>query len=85
MERAGYNRIVDALADVPSLTFEHPTGGASTTPSVVALRGPDPSETLIALDTQILNNGNTGDLDLSRFPVAAFSNVAITEGLGQRQ
>ncbi|HKU67350.1 MAG TPA: TonB-dependent receptor, partial [Candidatus Baltobacteraceae bacterium] len=29
-----------------------------------------------------LNDANTGDLDLSRFPVAAFSNVDVTEGLG---
>lgn len=82
MERAGYDRVVDALAAVPSLTFAHPGGGSSTGPTVVALRGPDPSETLVTLDTQILNDGNTGDLDLARFPVAAFSNVAITEGLG---
>lgn len=82
MERIGYDRVVNALAAVPSLTFARPGGGASTAPTVVALRGPDPSETLVALDTQILNDGNTGDLDLARFPVAAFSNVAITEGLG---
>lgn len=82
MEREGADRIVDSLTEVPSLTFARSDGGASTGPSLVALRGPDPSETLIALDGQILNDGNTGDLDLSRFPVAAFSNVNVTEGLG---
>lgn len=82
MERLGYDRVVNALAAVPSLTFAHPGGGASTAPTVVALRGPDPSETLVTLDTQVLNDANTGDLDLACFPVAAFSNVAITEGLG---
>jgi outer membrane cobalamin receptor len=82
MERAGTSRLVDALASIPSVTFARPDGGGAAAASLVALRGPDPSETLIALDGQILNDGNTGDLDLSRFPVAAFSNVAVTEGLG---
>ncbi|HEV7179623.1 MAG TPA: TonB-dependent receptor, partial [Candidatus Baltobacteraceae bacterium] len=40
--------------------------------------------TLIALDGQILNDGNTGDLDVSRFPVAAFRALDVTEGLGPR-
>ena len=82
MELSGNDRVVDALATVPSLTFARPDGGNDASPSLVALRGPDPSETLVALDGQILNDANTGDLDLARFPVAAFSNVAITEGLG---
>lgn len=47
-----------------------------------ALRGPDPSESLIALDGQLLNDGNTGDLDLSRLPVAAFSAIDLNGGLG---
>lgn len=82
MEREGADRIVDSLAEVPSVTFARRDGGSATGPSLISLRGPDPSETLIALDGQILNDGNTGDLDLSRFPVAAFSNVNVTEGLG---
>ncbi len=82
MDALGVSRIVDALAAVPSLTFTRPDGGASSAPSVVSLRGPDPSETLIALDGQLLNDGNTGDLDLSRLPVAAFSAVDVSEGLG---
>lgn len=81
-ERMGYDRVIDGLAEVPSLTFARPHGGASTGPAVVALRGPDPSETLITLDGQLLNDANTGDLDLSLFPVAAFSAVDVTEGLG---
>ncbi|MFN2528110.1 MAG: TonB-dependent receptor domain-containing protein [Candidatus Baltobacteraceae bacterium] len=84
MEDAGNDRIIDALPEVPSVTLPRPDGGAATAPAVVALRGPDPSETLVTLDGQILNDGNTGDLDLSRFPVAAFSAVNITEGLGPR-
>lgn len=71
MEREGADRVIDSLAEVPSVTFARRDGGAATGPSLVSVRGPDPSETLIALDGQILNDGNTGDLDLSRFPVAA--------------
>ena len=84
MDERGNDRVVDALAEIPSVTFARPDGGASSAPSLVALRGPDPSETLIALDGQILNDANTGDLDLSRFPVAAFRAVDVTEGLGPR-
>ena len=84
MEDAGNDRIIDALPEVPSVTLPRPDGGAATAPSVVALRGPDPSETLVTLDGQILNDGNTGDLDLSRFPVSAFASVNITEGLGPK-
>lgn len=80
--RAGVTRVVDALTEIPSLTFARPDGGASTAPYLVALRGPDPSETLVALDGQILNDNNTGDLDLAHFPMAAFNAVSVVEGLG---
>jgi outer membrane receptor protein involved in Fe transport len=81
-ERLGYDRIVDGLQTLPGATFVRPDGGASSAVSVVALRGPDPSESLVALDGQLLNDGNTGDLDLARFPAAAFSAVDVNEGLG---
>ena len=83
-ERRGFDRIIDALTEVPSVTLPRPDGGSAAAPAVVALRGPDPSETLVTLDGQLLNDANTGDLDLSRFPVAAFSSVDVTEGLGPR-
>ncbi|HVA26635.1 MAG TPA: TonB-dependent receptor [Candidatus Baltobacteraceae bacterium] len=82
MDRAGDARVIDALATLPGATFAHPDGGGASAISVVALRGPDPSESLVALDGQLLNDGNTGDLDLSQFPIAAFSSVNVTEGLG---
>ena len=81
-DRLGDDRVIDGLAAVPSVTFSRPTGGAESAISVVSLRGPDPSEALDTLDGQLLNDGNTGDLDLSRLPVAAFSSVDLTEGLG---
>jgi outer membrane receptor protein involved in Fe transport len=81
-DRLGEDRIVDALQTLPGATFARPDGGAASAVSVVALRGPDPSESLIALDGQLLNDGNTGDVDLARFPTAAFSAIDVTEGLG---
>jgi outer membrane receptor protein involved in Fe transport len=81
-DRLGEDRVVQGLQAIPSATFARPDGGAASAISVVALRGPDPSESLIALDGQLLNDGNTGDLDLSRLPVATFSAVDVTEGLG---
>jgi outer membrane receptor protein involved in Fe transport len=82
LDTLGDDRIIDALATLPGATFARPDGGASSAIAVVALRGPDPSESLIALDGQLLNDGNTGDLDLSRFPASAFSAIDVTEGLG---
>src|SRR5579872_4489497 len=83
-DRLGLDRVVDGLKLLPSVTFTRPDGGASSAIAVTSLRGPDPSETLIALDGQLLNDANTGDIDLSRFPVAAFSSVDVSEGLGPR-
>ena len=79
---SGYDRAVDALATLPSVTLVKPGGGAPGAPAVVALRGPDPSETRIALDGQPLNDANTGDLDLALFPSAVLGAVEVSEGLG---
>ncbi len=81
-DQLGDDRVIEGLQAIPSATFSRPTGGSASAVSVVSLRGPDPSEALDTLDGQLLNDGNTGDLDLSRFPVAAFSSVDLTEGLG---
>ena len=82
LDALGEDRIVEGLQQLPGATFTRPDGGAASAISVVSLRGPDPSESLVALDGQLLNDGNTGDLDLSRLPTAAFSAVDVTEGLG---
>ncbi len=81
-EQAGQERVVDALQTLPSVTFARPDGGSQSSIAVAALRGPDPSESLVTLDGQTLNDGNTGDVDLSQLPMAAFSAVNVTEGLG---
>jgi hypothetical protein len=82
MSVLGFDHVLEALGTVPSVTFARPDGGAPTAPVPVALRGPDPSETLVMLDGEVLNDGNTGDLDVSQLPVSAFSGVEVSEGLG---
>ena len=82
LDDEGLTHVTDALEQLPSATIARPDSGAPSAVSVVALRGPDPSETLIALDGQVLNNTNTGDLDLSQFPVSPFRSIEVTEGLG---
>jgi outer membrane cobalamin receptor len=82
MDALGYTQTIQALQEVPSVVVQHPDSGAPTAPSVVSLRGPDPSEAMVTLDGQQLNDGNTGDIDLSQFAVPAFNSVNVTEGLG---
>jgi outer membrane receptor protein involved in Fe transport len=82
MDALGYTNALDGLKLIPSAIIQRPDSGAPTAPSVVSLRGPDPSEALVTLDGQTLNDGNTGDIDLSQFPVAAFNSINVTEGLG---
>jgi len=82
MDALGYTDVVQALEQVPSVVIQHPDSGAPTAPDVASLRGPDPSEAMVTLDGQQLNDGNTGDIDLSQFAVPAFNSVNVTEGLG---
>ncbi len=49
---------------------------------MVALRGPDPSETRITLDGQPLNDASTGDFDLATFPTTLLAAIDVSEGLG---
>ncbi len=82
MDALGYSQTYEALEEVPSVVLQHPDSGAPTAPMVASLRGPDPSEAMITLDGQQLNDGNTGDVDLSEFAVPAFNSINVTEGLG---
>ncbi|HEY9181463.1 MAG TPA: carboxypeptidase regulatory-like domain-containing protein, partial [Candidatus Baltobacteraceae bacterium] len=82
MERTGIDRVSEGLLDVPSLDLQYPHNGGSAGLATVSLRGPDPSETLLTLDGQVLNDANTGDVDVSQLPVAAFSSIDVSEGLG---
>ena len=82
LDASGYDRVVDALAGIPSVTLTRPDSGTASATTVVSLRGPDPSETRISLDGQPLNNANTGDLDLASFLSLVLSAVDVSEGLG---
>jgi outer membrane cobalamin receptor len=82
MDAQGYTQVLEALKQVPSVVIQHPDSGAETAPAVASLRGPDPSEAMVTLDGQQLNDGNTGDIDLSQFAVPAFNAVSVSEGLG---
>ena len=82
LDLLGYDRVIEALAGIPSVTLTRPDSGTASATTVVSLRGPDPSETRITLDGQPLNNANTGDLDLASFPSLVLSAVDVSEGLG---
>ncbi len=82
IDAIGVQRVPDALGQVSSLTLPRPDSGAPSAVAFAALRGPDPSETLVALDGQVLNNTSIGSLDLSQFPISPLRSIEITEGLG---
>jgi outer membrane receptor protein involved in Fe transport len=65
------------LATTPVL----PLGGGSNATVSFALRGPDPTETLVDIDGHHVNNGNTGDFDLSLLDPAALEDVQIIYGI----
>jgi outer membrane cobalamin receptor len=78
----GYTRISDVLQDDMSTTLVHPAGGGSTIlPTSVALRGPDPTETLVDIDGHQVNSGNSGDFDLSLLDPADYSSIELVKGI----
>lgn len=58
-----------------------PLGGGSNATQTFAVRGPDPTETLVDIDGHPMNNGNTGDFDLSLIDPAALQEVQIVYGI----
>jgi hypothetical protein len=77
----GYTRLSDVLQNDIATTLVHPLGGSTLLPTSVALRGPDPTETLVDIDGHRVNNGNTGDFDLSLLDPAAFDAVELVRGI----
>ncbi len=77
----GYTRVSDMLDNEISTTLIHPNGGSPSLPTSVALRGPDPTETLVDVDGHAVNNGNTGDFDLSLLDPADFQAVQLVYGI----
>jgi outer membrane receptor protein involved in Fe transport len=65
------------LATTPVL----PLGGGSNATASFALRGPDPTETLVSIDGHQVNNGNTGDFDLSLLDPASLQDVQLVYGI----
>jgi outer membrane receptor protein involved in Fe transport len=78
----GYTRLSDVLQDDDTTTLFHTTGGGSTVlPTSVAIRGPDPTETLTDIDGHQVNNGNTGDFDFSLLDPADYSSIELVKGI----
>ncbi|MBV8364289.1 MAG: TonB-dependent receptor [Candidatus Eremiobacteraeota bacterium] len=77
----GVERVSDMLAQEIGVTAVRPNGGSPTLPFLVALRGPDPSETLIDIDGHEVNNSNTGDFDLSLLDPSDLSGVELLYGI----
>lgn len=64
-----------------SVTPVLPLGGGSNATVAFAVRGPDPTETLVDIDGHQVNNGNTGDFDLSLLDPAALEEVQVLYGI----
>ncbi len=83
--QAAAQRGVESVADIVSgeigVTAVRPSGGAPTLPFAVALRGPDPTETLIDIDGHEVNNSNTGDFDLSLLDPNDLSGIELLYGI----
>jgi outer membrane receptor protein involved in Fe transport len=78
----GFTRVSDVLQDSEETTLFHPAGGGSSVlPTSVAIRGPDPTETLVDVDGHQINNGNTGDFDLSLLDPADYTSIELVRGI----
>ena len=77
----GVTTVSDILQNQMSTTVVPVLGGGLNAPEVVALRGPDPSETLVDVDGHQINNGNTGDFDLSLLDPAELQSVEVVYGI----
>jgi outer membrane cobalamin receptor len=77
----GETRVSDILGGQLSTTVVPVIGGGLNTPQVVSLRGPDPSETLVDIDGHQVNNGSTGDFDLSLLDPADLTSTQVVYGI----
>ena len=77
----GFTRVGDVLEDALSATVLRQGSGSPAAPESVALRGPDPTETLIDIDGHEVNNSNSGDFDLSLLDPADFENEQVVYGV----
>lgn len=77
----GQLNAVSALASAPGVTLNRPNGGSSGLPGTIMIRGDDPKESIVEIDGNPINNGNSGDFDLSLVDPAAFQSVQLVYGL----
>lgn len=77
----GYTRVSDIVSGALSATVIHQGSGSPAAPESIALRGPDPTETLVDIDGHELNSGISGDFDLSLLDPADFANVQLVYGI----
>ncbi|MBV8082194.1 MAG: TonB-dependent receptor [Candidatus Eremiobacteraeota bacterium] len=78
----GAAQLTDAIGQQLNATIVHQQGGAPGLPQTLALRGPDPQETIVDIDGHQVNNQNTGDFDLELLDPAEFAGVQIVYGVG---
>jgi len=77
----GITAVSDMLWSQLATTPVLPLGGGSNATASFALRGPDPTETLVNIDGHQVNNGNTGDFDLSLLDPATLQDVQLVYGI----
>lgn len=77
----GVTSTSDLVATELSTTVVPQAGGGYNAPTAIALRGPDPSETLIEIDGHQVNNGNAGAFDMSLLDPADLQSVQIAYGI----
>jgi hypothetical protein len=78
---AGVTAVSSMVWPQLSVTPIIPLGGGSNATVTFAVRGPDPTETLVDIDGHQQNNGNTGDFDLSLLDPAALQEVQVLYGI----
>jgi outer membrane receptor protein involved in Fe transport len=78
---AGVTSAATMIWPTLSVTPVIPLGGGSNATVSFAVRGPDPTETLVDIDGHQVNNGNTGDFDLSLLDPAALQEVQVLYGI----
>ncbi|MDQ2858453.1 MAG: TonB-dependent receptor, partial [Candidatus Eremiobacteraeota bacterium] len=78
----GYANVADIIGQNSiSTTVIRPNGAGAGAPAVVALRGPDPTETLVQIDGHSVTSGHTGSFDLSLLDPADISSVQLVYGI----
>jgi len=81
LSATGAAQFTQTLAGLPGLTLSRPNGGALGLPATLILRGADPKEAVIEIDGHEVNNGDTGDFDISLLDPAQFGSVEVVYGL----